>query len=137
LLGKNRKRIRELRKEKIIPSGRHFLSITITAFGVQSLTCERFRLAVVPVIPWLPGNPILAYLAGLLLVVAGLSIAAHVKPRQSAILLGVLFLFSFLLLPDSRVAARPPAPVFHTHALLTLSIGGAALTLAGTRSGAT
>jgi len=117
--------------EKIIKQGRLLFGIAITAFGVENLICARFGLAVRGV-PWFPGNPFLAYLTGIPLLAADLSIAAHVRARLTAILLGILFLLSALLLEVSKVAANPMSVGTRTVFFETLPMCGSALTLAGT-----
>lgn len=81
---------------------------------------------VVSVIPWVPAYQWLGYLTGLVLIAAGLCIAANVKARPpAAILLGILFLLCVLLRINSIWTVR-------TGSFELLAIGGAALTLAGT-----
>jgi hypothetical protein len=101
------------------------------AFGVENLICARYGLAVRG-IPWFPVNPFLAYVTGMALLAAGLSIAANVLARWTAILLGTLFLLYVLLLEVSRVAAKPMGGSVRTVFFETLAICASAFTLAGT-----
>jgi len=117
--------------EKIIARGQFLYGIAITAFGVEDLFCARLRLTVLGV-PWFPGNPLVAYLTGFGLIVAGLSIAANVRARLTATLLGILFLFYVLLLEIPQVAANPVDVGVRTVFFEALAIAASALTLAGT-----
>jgi uncharacterized membrane protein YphA (DoxX/SURF4 family) len=117
--------------ESIIPKGQFLFGITIAAFGVENLICARLGLTI-PGVPWFPGNPFLAYLTGVVLLVAGLSITANIRARLTATLLGILFLLYVLLLEVPQVAAMPMDVSIRTVFFETLAIGASALTLAGT-----
>jgi uncharacterized membrane protein len=118
--------------DKILKQGRLLFAIAIIAFGIENVICAHFQQAMLPVIPWVPGNQFLAYLTGIAILAAGLSIAANFSARLAAILLGILFLLCVLLLQISRVAASPFDVGVRTCAFETLAMCGAALTLAGT-----
>jgi uncharacterized membrane protein len=117
--------------ENIITTGQFLFGIAISAFGVENLICARLGLTV-PGVPWFPGNPFLAYLTGIVLLAAGLSIAANIRARLMATLLGILFLFYVLLLEVPQVAANPMSVSIRTVFFEALAIGSSALTLAGT-----
>jgi uncharacterized membrane protein YphA (DoxX/SURF4 family) len=116
--------------EKIITKGQLLFAIAITAFGVENLICAHLGLGVRGV-PWFPANPLLAYLTGIFLLMAGLSVAANLQARLTAILLGILFLLYVLLLEISLVAAKPLSVSVRTVFFETLAMGSSALTLAG------
>ena len=118
--------------ERIITLGRLLFAVAIIAFGVEHFVWARFWEATVPIIPWVPRNPWLAYLTGTFLLAAGLSIAANSRAQLAAILLGILFLLCVLFLQISRVAASPFDVGVRTCTFETLAMCGAALTLAGT-----
>jgi hypothetical protein len=108
-------------------------AIAIVAFGVEHIVCVRFRAfnntiysghEVVSVIPRVPAYRWLGYVTGMFLIAASLCIAANVKARPAAILLGILFLLCVLLRITSIWTVR-------TGSYELLAIGGAALTLAG------
>jgi uncharacterized membrane protein YdcZ (DUF606 family) len=121
--------------EKIVKQGGLLFAIAIVAFEVEHIVCVRFRVfnntiysghEVVSVIPWVPAYQWLGYLTGVVLIAAGLCIAANVKAGPpAAILLGILFLLCVLLRINSIWTVR-------TGSFELLAIGGAALTLAGT-----
>jgi uncharacterized membrane protein len=116
---------------KIITTGQFLFGIAIAAFGVEDLICARLGLTI-PGVPWFPGNPFLAYLTGIVLLAAGASIAANVRARLTATLLGILFLLYVLLLEAAQVVAQPMSVGIRTVFFETLAISSSALTLAGT-----
>ena len=117
--------------EKFLPTGQFLFGIAILSFGIEDLFCAHLGLAVRGV-PWFPGNPFLAYLTGAALMVAGLSIAANIRTRLTAILLGILFLLYVLFPEISNVFANPINVSVRTVAFETLAMCGSALTLAAT-----
>ncbi len=120
--------------ETIVKQGRYLFAISIAAFGVENLVCARSRDPFLPVIPWVPSYPWLAYLTGILLIAASVCIAARIGARLAALLLGVLFLLCDLLLQIPRVAALPWDVGVRTCAFETLAMCASALMLAGTLS---
>jgi uncharacterized membrane protein len=117
--------------EKIITRGQLLFGIAIVAFGVENLICAHLRLTVRGV-SWFPGNPVLGYLTGIALLAAGLSIAANIRARLTAILLGILFLLYVLLIELPLVVAKPMGLSVRTVFFEALALGSSALTLAGT-----
>src|ERR1700679_1535304 len=73
---------------KIVKYGRLVFAFAIMAFGMQNLICARLGLAVRGV-PWFPQDPFPAYLPGIALLAAGLSIAANIAARLTAVMLGI------------------------------------------------
>src|SRR5208283_4336389 len=118
--------------DKMINQGKLLFGIAIIVFGILNVICAHFQQAMLPVIPWVPGNQFLAYFTGVALLMAGLSIAANFRTRLAAILLGMLFLLCVLLLQIARVAALPLDVGVRTCAFETLAMCGAAFSLAGT-----
>jgi len=118
--------------DTIVKQGRLVFAIAILALGVEHLVCARFGQSVVPVIPWVPGHPWLAYLTGIALITAALCIAANKQARLAAILLGVLFLLCDFTLQLPKVVAHPLDISIRTGAFEILAICAAALALAGT-----
>src|SRR5580693_7911951 len=99
--------------EQILKQGRLIFAVAIFSLGVEHLIVARLSEptfsgeSVVPVIPWVPGHPFLAYLAGLGLIAAGICIAANIRARLASILLGIFFLLCVIFLDISRVLAVP------------------------------
>jgi len=117
--------------EKIVKQGQLLFAIAVMASGAEQLICAGFGLAVRYIIPWVPGNPFLAYVTGLALLAAGVSIATDRRARLSAFLLGFLFLLFVLLYWVPRVVESPLSVSVRTVVFETLAIGSSALTLAG------
>jgi uncharacterized membrane protein len=115
----------------IIQQGRLFFGIAIAASGVEGLICARLGLTVRGV-PWFPASHRLGYLTGVVLLAAGLSIAANVAARLTATLAGILFLLYALFLELPQVAAKPMDLSVRTVFFEALAISASALTLAGT-----
>jgi uncharacterized membrane protein len=79
--------------------GRLLFSLAITGIGVETLICSYVsshslgpHYKVVPVIPWLPAIPSLAYLVGAILVLCGAGLLFQRTLVVSAITLGALML---------------------------------------------
>jgi hypothetical protein len=117
--------------EKIVKQGHLIFTLAVIASGAEELICTRLGIAVGYIIPWVPQNPFLAYLFGIALLAAGLSIAINKKARLSAFLLGFLFLLCVLILWVHRVIERPLSGSVRTVAFETLAFSASALTLAG------
>jgi uncharacterized membrane protein len=120
--------------KKVIEQGQVLFAVAIVAFGIEHIICARFGVfnksvfpgeTVLSVIPWVPTYPWLGYLTGLFLVATGVSIAANIRARMAAILLGILFLLCVLPRITSIWVAR-------TGFFEILAMCGSALTLAGT-----
>jgi uncharacterized membrane protein YphA (DoxX/SURF4 family) len=110
--------------------GRYVFAVAIAALGAENLVCAQGREAVMPVLPWAPSNPILAFVIGIVLVAAGVCIAANVRPRPAAILLAIFLLICEFVLQVPRAVARPLDLSIRTTAFEVLALCGAALTLA-------
>jgi uncharacterized membrane protein YphA (DoxX/SURF4 family) len=117
--------------DEMVKRGRLLFAIAVMASGAEQLICARFGLAVGYIIPGVPGNPFSAYLIGIALLAAGLSIAINRRARLSAFLLGVVFLLCVLLVWIHRAAERPLSGSVRTVVFETLACCGSAFTLAG------
>jgi hypothetical protein len=117
--------------EKIMTKGQFLFGIAIVAFGVEDFFCAHFGLAVRGV-PWFPANPFLEYLTGAVLIAAGLSIAANIRTRTTAILLGFLFLVYVLFFELPQVVAQPLDLSVRSVCFEALALSAAAWTLAQT-----
>jgi uncharacterized membrane protein len=115
----------------IVKQGRLLFGAAIIGFGIENLMCAHFRLEVRGV-PWFPAEARAAYLTGVILLAAGLSIVSNARVRLSASLLGILFVYHVLVLEGPLVIAKPMNLVSRTVFFETLAICASALTLAGT-----
>jgi uncharacterized membrane protein len=116
--------------EKVHTLGRLLFSVATIALGVEHFVCAHIPGTVVPVIPWVPASPALAYLTGAILVATGLGIAWGFKPRLAAVVLGALLLGCALVLQLPLVLKAPLDIAQRTGLLEPLALGGAAWTLA-------
>jgi len=90
----------------IVKQGRLLFGAAIIGFGIENLICAHFRLEVRGV-PWFPAEARAAYLTGVILLAAGLSIVSNARVRLSASLLGILFVYHVLVLEGPLVIAKP------------------------------
>lgn len=116
----------------LLPLGRLFFAIPMMVFGVQYLVYARFVSGLPPVPPAIPGHPFWAYFTGVVLIVAGMSIATNLKARLYATLLAVMFFLCAILLHAPVLAAHPRNGSEWAGAFEVLAICGGALVLAGT-----
>ncbi len=115
--------------------------VAIVALGVEHLifatTAARFypaqfRAVVIPVIPWIPAHPWLAYLTGAALIVAGASLLVDVRARAGALLIGGILLGSDLILHVPRMLVAPQNWALRGQVCEMLALSSAAFILAGT-----
>jgi uncharacterized membrane protein YphA (DoxX/SURF4 family) len=123
--------------DKIIKHGKLLFAVAIAAIGVENLICAHVSQVVfannppaVPVLPFVPAIPFLVYLVGIALLAAGVCIAANIRPRLAAILLGVFFLLWTLVLLVPKAVVRPLDLNIRTCVFEVLALGASALTLA-------
>jgi uncharacterized membrane protein YphA (DoxX/SURF4 family) len=124
--------------EKIVKQGKLLFAVAIAAIGAENLICAHVSQPVfaknppvVPVIPFVPAIPFLVYPVGIALLAAGLSIAANIRPRSAAILLGFFFLLCVLVLFMPKAIASPLDLNVRTCVFEEMALGASALTLAG------
>jgi uncharacterized membrane protein YphA (DoxX/SURF4 family) len=124
--------------ERIVKQGKLIFAVAVAAIGAENLICVHLAQPVfaknhleVPVIPFVPAIPFLAYCVGIGLLAAGLSIAANIQPRLAAILLGLFFLLCALVLLGPKAVASPLDLNVRTCVFEALALGASALTLAG------
>src|SRR6266581_3547483 len=76
--------------------GRYFFALAFLAFGIQHFVFGLYAAGLGP--PWIPGQPLLAYLFGAVFVVAGAAIIFGKKDDLAATLLASITFLYFLLL---------------------------------------
>jgi uncharacterized membrane protein YphA (DoxX/SURF4 family) len=91
--------------EKLIPSGKYFLAITMVVFGYMHFVYPAFVSTLVP--NWIPGHLFWTYFAGVALMLAGLAIILNIKRRLAAGLLGLMILLWFIMLHIPRAITDP------------------------------
>src|SRR5580698_9782712 len=71
--------------EKILPFGRLFLAVPMAVFGTEHLTDTADIASIIP--KWMPAHTFWAYLVGIALIAAALSITLKIQARPAATLL--------------------------------------------------
>lgn len=111
------------------------IAIAAVVFGVENVLYPQF----VPVIPleqpmpsWIPAHPVIAYVTGLVLVTAGLSLLVNWKSRLAATWLGI-FVLVIVVLVYLPITVASPSDIENglNYVADTLVFSGAALLLAG------
>ena len=115
--------------------------VAIGALGVEHLVCAnlavqpfpaRFHAVVIPVIPWIPAHPWLAYVTGAALLLAGVSILLNASARVGALLVGGILLGCDLILHLPRMLVVPGNWGLRGEVCEMLALASAAFILAGT-----
>jgi len=124
--------------ETIFKQGKLLFALAVAAVGMENLICAHVALPVfagsrdaIPVLPFVPAIPALAYLVGFVLLAAGLSTALNRGARLEALLLAFFFLACLLVLLLPKAIASPIDLNIRTCVFEELSFAAAALTLAG------
>jgi hypothetical protein len=105
----------------LVRIGRLFFSLAIVGIGVETLICVSGH-KVVPVIPWLPAIPSLAYPVGTILILCGAGLLFQRTLVVSSITLGVVMLLSGLAFDVPRHPDLMSAP-WRTNVLEPIVIG--------------
>jgi uncharacterized membrane protein len=126
---------------RVTGQGQLIFGVAIAALGGEHMACAqmavqpfpaRFHAVVIPVIPWVPAYPWLAYVTGAALIVTGVSILTNVRARGGALLFGALFLGCDLALHIPRMIVVPQNWGLRGEVCEMLALSSAALVLAGT-----
>jgi uncharacterized membrane protein len=111
--------------------GRLFFAISMVAFGIQQLMTAAFVRLVPPLPAWMPSHSFWAYLAGILLILAGVAIGTEHKARWAAAVLGVMLILSILFLHLPKAFTNPQAGFMWTNPAKALAMLGGVILLAG------
>ena len=111
--------------------GRLFFAISMVNLGIQQLLTASFVRLVPPLPAWVPSHSIWAYLAGIVLIVAGVAIATGKMARWAAAALGAMLLLSILFLHLPLAATNPLAGFMWTNPAKALAMLGGVIILAG------
>jgi uncharacterized membrane protein len=118
--------------EKILPFGRILFAVPIAVFGAEHFTSTKAIASAIPA--WIPGHVFWAYLVGVALLAAALSIVLQRVSILAAGLLGFM-LFSFVLLIHlPRLAGNPGDRITIAVILRDLAFSAGALALAATQA---
>src|SRR4029077_16463015 len=115
---------------RMILLGRVLFAIALAVFGIQYFQYGKYVGGLPPVPPWAPGGAIGAYLVGVVLVAAAISLAINQKARLSALVVGGLFLLCVLFLHLQHYSAVVHDGGDRTRAFEPFALAGAAFVLA-------
>src|SRR5260370_14213062 len=124
----------------LVTIGRFFVAIPAVFYGVEHFLHPEFAPGVplAKIIPqWIPGRLLWAYLAGAVLVAAGLALIVNKKARMAATCLGVMILLLVLFGYLPILVASPTDIVALNYFADTLLFSGAVLGFADTLMGRT
>jgi uncharacterized membrane protein len=106
-------------------------AVAIIAFGIQQVIYGEFVTRAIPKLPaWVPGHAPLAYITGIILIIAGASILTRKYAGEAAIFLGCLLLASLVFLYIPALLASPLLGGAWTNAGKALALCGGALLIA-------
>jgi uncharacterized membrane protein YphA (DoxX/SURF4 family) len=118
--------------DKILPFGRLFFAMPMGVFGTEHLVDASDMAQAVP--SWMPAHLFWAYLVGVALIAAALSIILNRHARLAATLLGSMLLVFVALIHIPNIVAQHGARLFWTIALRDTAFSGGAFALAGSLS---
>ena len=110
--------------------------MALIALGVETVLCARYgadslgySYRSIPVIPWLPAVPALAYVCGVILVICGVGLQWRRTVRLSALAAGSYFFLGALLLSAPKYAAHLGNMSLRTALFEPLALGAIAFLL--------
>src|SRR5580765_4128509 len=109
--------------------GRVLFAIPLVVFGLQYLVHGHLAGGLPPLPPWTPGGVVSAYLAGCILLIAGILLLANQALRITAIAIGFVFLASVMILHVQHLHDVIYSGIDRTRALEPLALAGAAYAL--------
>jgi len=118
--------------DKILPFGRLFFAMPMGVFGTEHLVDASDMAQAVP--SWMPAHLFWAYLVGVALIAAALSIILNKYARLAATLLGSMLLVFVATIHIPNIVAEHGARLFWVIALRDISFSGGAFALAGSLS---
>jgi uncharacterized membrane protein len=109
--------------------GRTFYGLAVLGTGLQQLAIAQF-VRIVPRLPhWIPAQPLLARLGGILLVAIALALLTGKLARLAASILAVLLLAVLVFLYLPAIPTNPLAGFMYTNPLKVLSLVGGLMLL--------
>ena len=109
--------------------GRWFLGLAVVGSALQQLALGQF-VRLVPTLPdWVPVQPVLARLAGVLLIAVGVALLTRRRARLAACVLAALLLGILLFRSLPQIAANPWAGFVYTNPLKILALVGGVMLL--------
>jgi uncharacterized membrane protein len=114
-----------------IKTGKLFFGVSVLAIGIIHIVNGNFPVGLMPVVASLPARPLFAYLTGILIIVAGALILTKKYEREGAILSGIIFLLSLILVDVPKIIINIKSPDWWTVVFEIFSFFSGALILAG------
>ncbi|PWT76067.1 MAG: hypothetical protein C5B59_07290 [Bacteroidetes bacterium] len=111
---------------------RYLYAVAIAVFGLQYFIYGDFVPTLFPVPDTVPARIIWVIIIACVLIVAGVFIAGKLKSRLTATILGLFFLFLFLVLHIPKIVRSPHDAIAWTSAFEVLAMVGGAWILADT-----
>lgn len=128
----------------LLAAGAPIYAMAIVGLGVETLMCTHSsvflyplpsnpRFKAVPILPFLPGVPWLAFLFGVILAICGLGLFFKRTSRHCALAVGALLFFGALILDVPRAVAIPNSMGLRTIVFEPFAIGAFAWLLPARR----
>lgn len=117
----------------LLKIGRLCFAIGLAGFGIQQFIYPGFRPFLIPHWPaWFPGAQIFVYLLSLFLFVCAGSIIANIRPKQTSLILGGVFLLLLILFHiPFQLSTNPSQLGAWTNAFKIFAFSGGAFVIAG------
>jgi hypothetical protein len=122
----------------LLSMGPALFSLAIIALGIETLVCARYvghslglRYEVIPVLPWLPAIPWMAYVFGAIWVTCGVGLLSRRTVRTAAIALGGLLFLCAVALDAPKNAANLSSISLRTTVFEPLALASLAWLLPG------
>jgi uncharacterized membrane protein YphA (DoxX/SURF4 family) len=119
--------------ETLIASGRYLFAVAIIAFGIEHFAFGHSLSALILLPAGTPALSVWVYALGAAFMGAGICIAAGIRIRMVATLLGIFFFALYLLFHLPREIANPKDPAAWTGAFELIGLCGGAFILARTQ----
>jgi hypothetical protein len=114
-----------------LKTGRVFFGISVLAIGVVHIATRNFPAALLPVWASLPGRQALAYVSGIILMIAGILTLTRKYSLHGALISTIIFLCFLLFVHIPQLIINLKKPGEWTPPFEVLMLFGGALTLAG------
>jgi len=122
-------------ENNLLKPTRWLLAIPMIVFGVQHFIYKNFLPKLEPVPAWVPARVVLAYVTGTIIILAAVGIVSGILDRQSAIVLGIIFIGSVIFLHLPLLVSNLHDPDKWACICEELGIGSGVIMFAGLISG--
>lgn len=117
----------------LVKAGRINYAIGIAGLGLQQFLYPGFRPVLILEWPnWMPGEQIMVYISGLLLIASGAAIIFNTRPKQAMLILGTALLLLLLVFHiEHQLSLHPGSLGSWTDTFKLLALSGGAFVIAG------